>query len=96
MNLWNTLLFATLGLAVGLWHFGSLRWLSQRLLRASGPGWRVVLPLQLLRMAVLVAVCWMAVRQGAVPLLALGAGILLARVVWLRVTHSEAQTEGPA
>lgn len=77
-------LFGGLGLLVGLWHFGSLRWLSQRLVSAEGPNWRIVLPVQLLRMAVLVGACWWAVRFGAWPLLALALGIVAARVILIR------------
>jgi F1F0 ATPase subunit 2 len=84
MITWNTLLFGTLGLLVGLWHFGSLHWLSQRLVSAAGADWRVVLPLQLLRIAVLVLAGLVAVRQGAGPLLALALGLLAARAILLR------------
>lgn len=84
MPVLNTLLFAGLGLLVGLWHFGSLQWLSQRLISASGPHWRMVLPVQLLRIAVLVLACGWAVRHGAWPLLALATGIVVARVVLLK------------
>lgn len=84
MNPLTLFLFGGLGLLVGLWHFGSLQWLSQRLLSAKGPDWRIVLPVQLLRIAVLVAACWWAVRFGAWPLLTLALGILAARVVLIR------------
>ena len=89
MNHWTTLMFTALGLLVGLWHFGSLRWLSQRLVSASGPDWRVVLPLQLLRIAVLVVAGLLAVRQGAWPLLGLGLGVLAARALLLHRTRRE-------
>lgn len=84
MNILNSFLFGGLGLLVGLWHFGSLHWLSQRLVSASGPNWRMVLAVQLLRIAVLVLACWWAVSHGAWPLLAMALGIVVARVVLLR------------
>jgi F1F0 ATPase subunit 2 len=84
MNSVNIFLFGGLGLLVGLCHFGSLHWLSQRLVSASGPDWRVVLAVQVLRIAVLVLACWWAVGHGAWPLLTLAVGILAARVVLLR------------
>lgn len=84
MNILNAILFGALGLLVGLWHFGSLRWLSERMVGASGPSWRLVLPVHLLRIAVLVLACWWAVRQGVWPLLALTMGMVGARVVLLR------------
>ena len=91
MNHWSTLMFAALGLLVGLWHFGSLRWLSQRLVRPSGPDWRIVLPLQLLRIAVLVLAGLLAVRQGAWPLLGLGLGVLAARALLLHRVRREGE-----
>lgn len=89
MNHWSTLSFATLGLLVGLWHFGSLRWLTRRLIAPSGPDWRFFLPLQLLRMAVLILAGWLAVRQGAWPLLGLGLGVLAARALLLHRVRRE-------
>jgi hypothetical protein len=79
-------LFALLGLALGGWHFASLRWLSRRLVGA-GPGvppWGRMALLQALRIALLVALFYAAVRQGALPLLGLAAGVLLARTLMLR------------
>jgi F1F0 ATPase subunit 2 len=82
-NALNTLLFAALGLLVGLWHFGSLRWLTRRLVSPTGPGWPMVLLLQLLRVAVLALAGLWVVRQGAWPLLAFALGVLAARAVLL-------------
>jgi F1F0 ATPase subunit 2 len=82
-NALNPLLFGALGLLVGLWHFGSLRWLTQRLVSASGPGWTVFLLLQMVRIGVLVVAGLFAVRHGAWPLLALALGVLAARALWL-------------
>lgn len=84
MSTLNLFMFGGLGLLVGLWHFGSLHWLSQRLVSEAGPNWRVMLPVQLLRIAVLVLACGWAVRHGAWPLLALALGIVVARVALLR------------
>ncbi|AOW14964.1 ATP synthase subunit I [Hydrogenophaga crassostreae] len=84
MNPMNLFLFGGLGLLVGLWHFGSLRWLSQRLVSTPRPRWGIALAVQLLRIAVLVGACWWAVRFGAWPLLALALGMVAARVVLLR------------
>lgn len=84
MNAVSLFLFAALGLLVGLWHFGSLHWLSQRLVSAEGPRWRTMVTVQLLRIVVLVGACWWAVRFGALPLLALALGMVVARVLLLR------------
>ena len=84
MNPLQLVLFGGLGLLVGLWHFGSLHWLSKRLVSAEGPRWRSMLLVQLLRIAVLVGACWWAVRFGALPLLALALGMVVARVLLLR------------
>jgi F1F0 ATPase subunit 2 len=90
MHALNIFLFGGLGLLVGLWHFGSLQWLSRRLLSSSRPNWRILIALQLLRIAVLVLTCWWAVSHGAWPLLAMALGILAARVVLLRqVRHAD-------
>ena len=93
MNPLNLLLFAGLGLIVGLWHFGSLHWLSQRLVGASGANWRVMVPVQLLRIAVLTGSCWWAVRFGAWPLLALALGMVAARVVLIRQVRRGTESE---
>jgi alternate F1F0 ATPase F1 subunit epsilon len=73
-----------LGLAVGAWHFGSLRWFCRRLVDAQpGRGWRLA-ALQGLRLVVLLAAGLAAARQGAAPLLAMPAGLLVARALVLR------------
>lgn len=78
-------LFFALGLALGGWHFGSLRWLSRQLVEPGAqPRWGLLLGLHLLRLGVLGGVCWATARQGAPALLALGLGVLLARQWWVR------------
>jgi F1F0 ATPase subunit 2 len=93
MNPMNLFLFGALGLLVGLWHFGSLRWLSQRLVSTSKPQWGIALAVQLLRIGVLVGACWWAVRFGAWPLLALALGIVAARVLLLRRARRTDESE---
>ena len=93
MNAVSLFLFAALGLLVGLWHFGSLHWLSQRLVSAEGPRWRSMLLVQLLRIAVLVGACWWAVRFGALPLLALALGMVVARVLLLKKVRRLEETQ---
>ena len=87
MSLWMgwMVLFFPLGLALGAWHFGSLRWLSRQLVEPGGrPRWGRLLGLHLLRLGVLGGVCWATAQQGAPALLALGLGVLMARQWWLR------------
>lgn len=87
-----------LGLLMGAWHFGSLRWFSTQWLSPSGrPGWQLA-GLQLLRLAVLVAAGVALARQGAVPLVGWAAGLLLARALWLARERRQAarQQEGRA
>ena len=93
MNPLSLFLFAALGLLLGLWHFGSLHWLSQRLVGVEGPRWRSMLLVQLLRIAVLVGACWWAVRFGALPLLALALGMVVARVLLLRKVRRFEETQ---
>lgn len=82
----QTLLFLPLGLLLGGWHFGSLRWFSRQLVEApQGPRWGRLLGLHLLRLCVLVLACWGSVRQGAGPLLALTGGLLVARLLVQRL-----------
>jgi F1F0 ATPase subunit 2 len=93
MDALNTLLFGGLGLLLGLWHFASLRWISQRLVDEAGPHWRQLAAVHLLRIVVLVAACWWAVDHGAWALIALTVGMLVARVLlvkWSRPTERTA------
>lgn len=93
MDAVSLFLFAALGLLVGLWHFGSLHWLSRRLVSAEGPRWRSMATVQLLRIVVLVGACWWAVRFGALPLLALALGMQVARVLLLRKVRRLEETK---
>jgi len=77
-------LYFALGLALGAWHFGSLRWLSRQLVDPEGPPrWGRLAGLHLLRLGLLGGACWATARQGAPALLALGLGLLLARQWWV-------------
>jgi F1F0 ATPase subunit 2 len=96
MNPLNLFLFGGLGLIVGLWHFGSLHWLSRRLMSTSGPHWGVMVPVQLLRIAMLVGSCWWTVRFGAGPLLALALGMVAARMLLIRRVRRGAASEAQA
>lgn len=87
--------YFTLGLVLGAWHFGSLRWLSRQLLEAEGPPrWARLVGLHLLRLALLGGVCWATVRQGAPALLAVGLGLLLARQ-WLVARAGRGVADAP-
>lgn len=77
-------LFLLIGVAVGGWHFGSLRWLCTQLVGSQGGAWRRLVALHLLRICVLVVACAWAARSGALALAALGAGLMCARVVLVR------------
>lgn len=84
----NALAFLPLGLAAGLWHFGSLRWASRRLV--EGGSWLGLVLLQLLRAALMVALLAWSVRHGAWALGAAAAGVLAARaIVVARVRRGE-------
>jgi F1F0 ATPase subunit 2 len=86
---------ALLGLAVGAWHFGSLRWFCQRLVDARpGRGWCLA-ALQGLRLVVLLAAGLATARQGAAPLLAMTAGLLVARALVLRRVQRVAPDSPP-
>lgn len=81
--LWGLSWGLLLGLLMGAWHFGSLRWFSIQWLSPSGrPAWQLA-GLQVLRLALLVAVGVALARQGAAPLVGWAAGLLLARALWL-------------
>ncbi|MDE2395034.1 MAG: hypothetical protein KGL43_18420 [Burkholderiales bacterium] len=75
----SALAFLPLGLAAGLWHFGSLRWASRRLV--EGGGWLGLVLLQLLRAGLLVALLAWSAHHGAWALAASAAGVLAADAV---------------
>lgn len=81
-TLGEALLFAAIGTLLGTLHFAALEWNTRLFLRPGGGGWGVIV--QLLRMGLtatgLVACAW----NGAMPLVAALAGLLLARQVVLR------------
>jgi F1F0 ATPase subunit 2 len=81
----TALLFFLLGLPLGLWHFGSLHWLSAQLAQQQQPRWAWMLGLHLLRLILMGAACYLAVRQGAWALLALALGVVVARPVVTRL-----------
>lgn len=70
------------GLALGLFHFSSLRRVSALYL-SGGPVWRA-LTLQLARFAFLIGLFVLLARAGATPLLAGALGLLIGRAVVLR------------
>lgn len=85
------LLFAlalVLGFILGLFHFGSLKRVSDLYLGGRGGG--LAIALQLARLALLVVVMVWLAREGALPLLAAALGLILARVVVLRFTKGQA------
>ena len=86
-----TALFFFPGLLLGIWHFGSLHWLAGRLTGNAGKGqtpWGRMLALQLLRFALLAGACYGAARVGALALVALGLGVLVARPLVLYLTKT--------
>ncbi len=87
-------LFAFGGLAAGLLFFGSLRWMSQRLVAPGAVPWGRMALVHALRFGALLLLLVGCARQGAGPLLALGAGLLVARL-WL-VARVRATTKGSA
>lgn len=86
-----TALFFFPGLLLGVWHFGSLHWLAGRLTGIADKGqtpWGRMLTLQLLRFALLAGACYGAARVGALALIALGLGVLVARPLVLYLTKT--------
>ncbi|WP_158971597.1 N-ATPase subunit AtpR [Chachezhania sediminis] len=71
-----------IGLAMGLFHFSTLKRVSAMYLDGT-PVWQV-LGLQLARLAVLVAIFVVMALAGAMPLLAGAIGLLLGRIVVMR------------
>lgn len=84
-------LFALGGVAAGWLFFGGLRWMSQRLVAPGPVPWGRLALVHALRFGALLLLLVACARQGAGPLLAFGAGLLVARV-WL-VARIRAATE---
>ena len=78
----SILLWAGAGVGLGLLHFVGLWWSTRRI--AAGAGALGTVAVTLLRLVLLAAVLVLAVRQGALPLLALTAGLLGGRALVLR------------
>ncbi|MDB5415043.1 MAG: hypothetical protein JWR10_3378 [Rubritepida sp.] len=78
----NLILLLGLGVLLGLVFFRALWWITRRLL--GGGGVLLVLACHLGRFALLGGALVWAARQGTWPLLAMAAGITLARVATLR------------
>ncbi|KEO50878.1 ATP synthase subunit I [Thioclava pacifica] len=76
-----------LGFAVGLVHFLSLKRVAALYLGGS-VAWPIAL--QLIRLAILVVMMVWLAKAGALPLLAGALGLILARVVVLRLAGKEA------
>ncbi|OOY11253.1 hypothetical protein BMG00_16120 [Thioclava marina] len=76
-----------LGFAVGLVHFLSLKRVAALYLGGS-VGWPIAL--QLIRLAILVVMMVWLAKAGALPLLAGALGVILARIVVLRLAGKEA------
>lgn len=91
----NTALQLTLlalgGFAAGWMFFGALRWMSRRLVAPGPVPWGWLALVHALRFGALLVLLVACARQGAGPLLAFGAGLLLARL-WL-VAHVRAAAE---
>lgn len=74
--------FLALGLLAGAVHFSLLRWNTEFYARPGRVG--IGAALQVARMAVLAGVLVLAARQGALPLLLVALGVLIARPVVVR------------
>jgi len=78
------------GLAIGAFHFATLRWSAGRLVDRQGRGAVWLMGLVLLRFGLLAAVLMVVARQGAPALIASALGIWLARAAWIaRVRRAE-------
>lgn len=72
------------GFVLGLFHFGSLKRVSDLYLGGRSVAWPIAL--QLARLAILIVVMVWLAREGALPLLAGALGLILARAAVLRFT----------
>jgi hypothetical protein len=75
--------FIALGLLAGTLHFSLLRWNTAVYARPGRIGLAAVL--QVVRIGVLGGLLLLAARQGALPLLLMALGVLIARPVVMRV-----------
>ncbi|PTQ74899.1 F1-F0 ATPase (N-ATPase) AtpR subunit [Celeribacter persicus] len=82
-----TLLGLILGFGVGLLHFASLKRVTAMYL--SGTATARAVALQLGRLALVAVLLVFLALKGAMPLLAGALGLLLARIVVLRLNRSE-------
>lgn len=76
-------LWSLAGFATGAVHFTTLRWNARQYL--SGTGLLRAAGAQLLRLSSVAVLLGVAVRNGALPLLLVLAGVLLARLLVLRM-----------
>jgi hypothetical protein len=81
----SAVLWLFAGLAGGVSHFALLRWNTLFYVKAGALAYAI--GLQLLRLAVIASLLGLAAWHGALPLLLVGLGIVLARPVVLRVTQ---------
>jgi len=88
MNLSLLALYLAAGVAVGTIFFRALRW-SARMLVEGGAA-STALALALGRFLLMGALLTLAAREGAAPLLAASAGVLVGRFLVLRATERDA------
>jgi hypothetical protein len=79
--------FIALGLLAGTLHFSLLRWNTSLYARPDRIG--VGAALQVVRIGVLAGLLVVAARQGALPLLLMALGVLVARPVVMRWVAAE-------
>ncbi|HZD26518.1 MAG TPA: ATP synthase subunit I, partial [Alphaproteobacteria bacterium] len=80
--------YGALGLALGLLHFASLRWLAGQYL-GGGPRWRGAL-VHVARLALLGGTLVWIAQAGAWPLLAATAGLLAGRAAVMAMVRRKA------
>lgn len=72
------ILYLLAGASLGLVYFAILQWTVR--LFAGGAGGSLVVPLYAVRIAAAVLVFWLVAQQGALPLLLVLLGFLIARI----------------